>query len=243
MDGDSNQPHTDAPALPSEEPPQSTSWTEGNLAIVSSDNFLFKVPDYYIRAASVVFCNWMDEVGGGYLVLVDDTNETSETVSLFLDLVVNGHLGTRDLAELVALAHFLQRYECPKATKMLCAEVYRQESTGEVRSFIVGAVLGDDKFCADVLWGYPLPMWGRAATDTAVNTGAPVNPSTAAAVDPVETRTSTGCHFDTHTWPLSWVETLPTKYRWALDRAWHVAGHGGQLAGEFRKRLQETKGK
>ncbi|KAL1411777.1 hypothetical protein Q8F55_002744 [Vanrija albida] len=228
MDFDDSEPCPQ----PDRPEPSPTAWTEGNYTILSSDNFEFTVPDYHLLAASDVFRGFMQLDGSAaYVVFEDEDLETAETVNLFLNLIINGTLETTDVNELAILAVFLKGFGCINAIDTLFLQL-EQGHHSAVKTFIVAAVLDDTALCIETLEDYALD--GGADEPGATDPAAPSDADTA------EAHTDAGITFDIRTWPLSWAQTLPSNYRWALDVAWEAVGGSEALADEFEARLGQT---
>lgn len=88
--------------------------------------------------------------------LYDQTIETADVVRLYLDLAVEGRLEMVDgsIPHMKELAHFLDKWNCKQAQRIMCFSLEGAEPNGKVDSydaFIIAALAGDIQLCAQVL--------------------------------------------------------------------------------------------
>ncbi|WOO80396.1 uncharacterized protein LOC62_03G003913 [Vanrija pseudolonga] len=194
-------------------------WASGDFTLISTDGIRFRVPSWFILAASPVF---RDADGSGttsgdkQLDFTDSHCETASTLCDFLALVTTSKLhtlwvsyGVVELCEHISnLVTFLRKYDCegPLHSLILAfhyAFLLRDDRDSSLEALLLGAMADNVDYCKKAI---------RASKWEYVVDTSPTNPL-------AEARrgcfTLLPCNM-----PLIVYELFPTKYSWALGRSW-----------------------
>ncbi|RXK41972.1 hypothetical protein M231_00693 [Tremella mesenterica] len=148
-----------------------------DLILVSSDETRFKVHSYYLKAASVIFRNMlqnpdsMAQSGERPMIhLTDSTIETANILRAALDVLYGKQFPDdhrKYHARLLKVIRFLQKYECEgsidKIRLLLHRWITSPDTSAAWSAFIVSAALDDIVTCSRAI--RRAGNWGIRATD------------------------------------------------------------------------------
>ncbi|CAK9779434.1 hypothetical protein CC85DRAFT_331507 [Cutaneotrichosporon oleaginosum] len=142
-----------------------TEWTAGDFEVITSDGVRFRVPSYYLLAASTLF--HPHTAAAAYSITFQHGTETGPIFRLVLYLLTKGRLGSGEqwhVRNLQALASFLHRWQMEAAlanfTTHFEARVRnRDQAVLGLPGFLVGAYADSVEACVATL-RIPSVEWG-----------------------------------------------------------------------------------
>ncbi|KAL1411785.1 hypothetical protein Q8F55_002752 [Vanrija albida] len=222
-------PDADAPVIT-----DSAVWSKGDFALVSADNVRFRIDHHYLLSASSVFRDLASAATSDSreIHFTDWTMERSSTIGHFLELITDGTIHKRCLADvepMVYLGKLLDKYDCLAAMKLFKLFLLSQlQDDLAAECLVVAAALDDMDLCAKCFDTPPGSQWvSEDLVDEASEFDFYCSDNPAYAYP----------RFHPQTLPWIWARHIPSDYLWALNRAWIASQNEDKDMGDMFKQF------